>query len=237
VIIICLILITKNIFYINNINIVLFVQYIISIDPSLTSTAIVVKTKNGYKYFSFFKDFKENNKWCKPLLKFVKFDKVKFTTSNNFSDNEILKLVEYEKLVKLIVKTLKPYLKDCIIKIESYSQQSKNGKYQDLITFGTLLRHYLYKETKNLRFFPPKEVKKKAAAIVYGVDKKGISRNKDKKAGGNFNKWDMFYTLVDLNDKSKLTKYSIKNKEDISKNKSVPKPLEDLIDAYLLNLI
>jgi len=213
------------------------VQNIISIDPSLSSTAVVIKTNKGYKYFSFFKDYKETNKWIIHLLDFVEFEKVSFKSSKDFSENELLKLIEYEKLVKIIVKKLKPYLKNSLIKIESYSQQSKNGKFQDLITFGTLLRHYLYKETKNINFFAPKEVKKKAAAIVYGVDKKGISRNKEKKAGGNFNKWDMFYTLVDLNDKSELTYYCVNNLTNIIKNKNVPKPLEDLIDAYLLNLI
>jgi len=212
-------------------------QNIVSIDPSLSSTAIVIKTKTGYKYFSFFKDYKETNKWVVPLLDFVEFEKVKFKSSKDFSENELLKLTEYEKLVKIIIKKIKPYLKNSIIKIESYSQQSKNGKFQDLITFGTLLRHYLYKETKNIHFYAPKEVKKKAAAIVYGVDKKGISRNNEKKAGGNFNKWDMFYTLVHLNDNSILTKYCISDLENIIKNKNVPKPLEDLVDAYLLNLI
>jgi hypothetical protein len=214
------------------------VSNIISIDPSLTSTAVVIKSNNKYKYFSFFKDFNEKNKWCKPLLPFVQFEKVNFINTDNFSDNEILKLIQYEDLALRIVYALKNYLnQDTIIKIESYSQQSKNGKYQDLITFGTLLRYYLYKKTKKLHFFPPKEVKKKTAELVYGVDKKGIARNFEKKAGGNFNKWDMFYTLVDRKDNSELSKYCIDNLEEIKKNKSVPKPLEDLIDAYFLNLI
>jgi len=212
-------------------------ENIISIDPSLSSTAVVISNDNKHRYISFYKDFKETNKWCKSLLPFVEFYSIKFTTLNNFSENELLKFKQYDELSLLIVSKIKKYLNNSLVKIESYSQQSKNGKFQDLIIFGTLLRYHILKYTNNIKLYPPKEVKKSIAKHVYGVDEKGISRNYEKKAGGNFNKWDMFYTLVHLNDSSKICEYCKENINDITKNKNVPKPLEDLIDAYLLNLV
>ena len=48
-------------------------------------------------------------------------------------------------LVGNIIDKITPYLKDAEIRIESYSQNSKNGKAQDLVTFGTILRYNIYK--------------------------------------------------------------------------------------------
>lgn len=84
---------------------------------------------------------------------------------------------------------------------------------------------------------PPKQLKKEAAATVYSADKKGVIRNKDGKAAGSFNKWDMFQTLIDSNNHSELAIYCQKSYKLITSNKNVPKPLEDLIDAFFLNLI
>lgn len=212
-------------------------QTVISIDPSLSSTAVIVKTPTHNKYFSFFSKYKPKNKWCKDISNIVEFFNVEYSSVDNFSENEILKLEQYTDLATTIVYNLAPYIKDSIIKIESYSQESRFGKYQDLVTFGTILRYKLYKHNKNIKFFAPKEVKKRAAELVYPKDKKGIARNTDGTSGGSFNKWDMYYCLVESNDTSELALYCRDRKDMITANKNVPKPLEDLIDAYFLNVI
>ena len=210
---------------------------IISIDPSLSSTAIVVRNSH-YQYFSFFKDFKENNKWCKDLSPFVQFSVLnKFLSVEDFSENEMLKFNQYLELAKNIETVLLPYLSNAEIRIESYSQGSKNGKFQDLITFGTLLRYRLLRHCPHITSVPPKQLKKEAAKLVYMPDKKGIIRNKDGKAAGSFNKWDMFQTLIDSNIHNELATYCQKRYKLITANKNVPKPIEDLIDALFLNLI
>lgn len=212
-------------------------QNIISIDPSLASTAIVVKTPTYNKYFSFFSNYKPNNKWCKDISNIVEFFNVEYSYVEDFSENELLKLEQYSLLVQNILLKIRPYLDNCVVKIESYSQESRFGKYQDLVTFGTILRYELAKLKLKIKLFTPKEVKKYAAEIVYLKDKKGIARNTDGKSGGSFNKWDMYHCLVDSNDTSELALYCRDRKDIITVNKSVPKPLEDLIDAYFLNII
>ena len=210
-------------------------QPVISIDPSLSSTAIVVRNCSEH-YFCFFKGYSERNKWCVQLQPFVTFQRVDYDTAAEFSANELLKLQQYRQLVDNIVTTLQPFLHDSRVKIESYSQQSKNGRYQDLVTFGTLLRDRLLDHCATMQFVAPKQLKKLTAGLVYGYND-GIARNTVGIAGGSFDKWDMFNSIVELADDSALSKYCVAQRELIAQNKSVPKPLEDLIDAYFLNLI
>lgn len=212
-------------------------QNIISIDPSLSSTAIVVNANSTYKYFSFFSKYKPKNKWCAAISNFVEFQNIEYSSTENFSENEILKLEQYSYLVQNILLKLRDYLPNSIIKIESYSQESRFGKYQDLVTFGTILRYELFKLKLEIKLYTPKEVKKYSAEIVYPKDTKGIARNTNGTSGGSFNKWDMFHCLVDSNETSELAVYCRANKDIITVNKSVPKPLEDLVDAYFLNII
>jgi hypothetical protein len=213
-------------------------HYIISIDPSLTSTAVVVRHPKSITYFSFFKDFVATNKWCADLAPFVDIEKVYHPSTDSFSENENMKYFNYKRIVNQIIKKLEPYLdKNPEIRIESYSQQSKNGRFQDLITYGTLLRDQLYKYVENIYFVAPKELKRKTARHIYDPDTKGVHRNTEGTAGGSFSKWDMFNALLDTKDNSLLIEYCRKNKSLITTNKNLPKPLEDLIDAELLSWI
>jgi len=210
---------------------------IISVDPSLNSTAITIYYNNKYKYYSFLKGYKPGSKWCKDLEPFVDIFNVTYETSDVFSESEVLKLKQYSSLVNKIINIIAPYLNDSEIRIESYSQNSKNGRIQDLVTFGTLLRHKLYEKNENIRFITPKQLKKFIAKKVYGTSDNGVSYNNNKVAGGNFTKWDMLQCLIDSDSMSPLAVYSRDNYNIISQIKSVPKPLEDLIDAEILNLI
>ena len=211
---------------------------IISIDPSLSSTAVVVRNTKSITYFSFFKDFVPTNKWCAELLPFVNIEKVFHPSTDIFSENENMKYFNYKKIVEQIIEKLKPYLDSTPeIRIESYSQQSKNGRYQDLVTYGTILRDQLYEYVDFINFVAPKELKRKTAEIIYEPDNKGVHRNAEGVAGGSFGKWDMFHALLDSNDSSALMNYCRQNKSLITANKNVPKPLEDLIDAELLSWI
>lgn len=209
---------------------------IISIDPSLNSTAIIIQN-NEWHHYSFFNNYKKNNKWCKQIDPFVNFCKIDYEKNDNFSKNEVLKLKQYSEISKNIAEILKPYLNDSVVKIESYSQGSKYGRYQDLVTFGTLVRAEILKYTDNIEIIAPKELKKLTANKIYPKDKKGMARNNEGKAGGSFTKWDMFQAVLDLNEDNPITVYCKDNEEEIKKLKNVPKPLEDLIDAYFLNIV
>jgi hypothetical protein len=225
----------------------------IAIDPSLTNTAVcingkllsfpmekIAKTKNG-----------EWTKWFELSAPHVKYWCHTFEhTNKEYSDTECLKLRDYGGLAWHIAERVSTYLQydprpgfhtENWVAIEGYSYSSAAGPLIDLVTFGTLLRHRLREHEfihPEMEIVSPTQLKAKAAALTYPwvkESKKVIHRNKQGLAGGSFKKPEMYKAIIENdNFDDDWAKFLRTYAEDVLNYKSIPKPIEDLNDAYLL---
>jgi len=221
---------------------------IITIDPSLISTSIVI---NG-EIFNFAEEKrvygkKEMHKWYKIAEPYIKYVYIKYDIDySNYYTSELSKLQNYNKVTDIIINTILSKIdvnKPTKIAIESYSYSSENGDIIDLVTFSTLLRTKLYQNiSKDLIIIPPKSLKLLSAKMTYEPEISGVRvkkytyRNNEGIAGGSFNKIDIYKALTE-NKKLKNDKYinflnSIKS--DIFALTNIPKPLDDSNDAICL---
>jgi hypothetical protein len=66
------------------------------------------------------------------------------------------------------------------------------------------------------------------------VLEKVINTNGKGIKGGDFDKHDMLQSVIDYDRDTKLNQFIINNNKEIFAVKDVPKPLEDIVDAFLL---
>ena len=209
---------------------------IIGIDPSLNSTAISVY-KNGvfsvYNYTN--KDPKY--KWIKEVEDFVDFKFHEYNDeTDSFSESETEKIRIYDIVTDKIFNDIKEISdQQTEVFIEGYSYSSAQGRLIDLVTFSTLLRIKLVKHGINLNVIPPSTLKKTVAEQVYPIDKKGIARDENLKAGGSFDKKDMMKCLIKLDVNCNYIDYLKANKDLLLKPKNLAKPFDDINDAMLLS--
>jgi hypothetical protein len=224
---------------------------IISLDPSILSTALCISTPSGDKLFSFFRD-KKLSKWEKIIsdvaeFKFTKFKDYKLMS---YSEEQIEKHNDYEQIVEQIIDTILDNIDDTLetyIIVEGFSYSSSAGPLIDLVTFSTLLRDHLIKYvSSNITIVAPGELKKGCAMIVYDQGKDKAYRNNEIQpngkglAGGSFKKPQMALAMIDYYGKTgkvinkKMLDFLMSYKEDLFEMKSFPKPADDLIDSIWL---
>lgn len=224
---------------------------IVAIDTSLNSTACVIFDKNSnYHFFSWRKNLDPNNIWNRSMS-WCNMYNVTYQTGANFTTNEVLKLEDYFKISSEIVTTIDQIIdKNLPVKvlIEGYSQKSKAGSDHDLVAYGTLVRLKLYSKYNSLNVIPPKSLKKFTAQLTYPVTpvieyaKNGkpkkpkpiVYRNNNGIPGGSFDKFQMFEAIVDYKSNDTLSKWCDINWSDIKDRAAIPKPADDLIDAFWL---
>jgi hypothetical protein len=219
---------------------------VIGIDPSLISTGMVVngklfnycKEKNAYgkKYLK---------KWFKMCENFVTYNFISYREYDNYSDGEIMKIVDYEAIIDLIISDIKNNInpnEDTIIGIEGFSYNSKHGDIIDLVAYSTLLRNRLYKEiSKDIKIYSPSTLKLESCKLTYDAVNVGKRvekweyRNNSGIAGGNFTKIEMCLSILE-NDKfvDDWVTHLKDIKDELLSNKKIEKPYEDLNDSYLL---
>lgn len=219
---------------------------IIGLDPSLISTGLVV---NG-KLFNYcrLKDATNKsglNKWFKYAEPCLSIRYIEYREFDNYSDGELIKLKDYDKITSLIIKDIEDNIdknKPTKIGIEGYSYSSDAGSIIDLVTFSTLLRKKLYDYiSKDITVLSPSSLKLESCKLTYppiniGKKKeKWVYKNNFGISGGLFTKHEMFLSIVEnknLNDNwSKLCRAL---KDDIMSISKVPKPFEDCCDGFLL---
>lgn len=222
---------------------------IITVDPSLISTAMVV---NG-KLFNYCRESsvygkKGMTKWFKLAEQFITYRYIDYRKFKTYSEGEITKLNDYDYVSDLIIKDILDNIdtsKESHIKIEGYSFGSSSGDIIDLVTFSTLLRKKLYdKISKDIIVFSPSTLKQESCKLTYdpidiGVKKPKLEyRNKEGVAGGKFTKREIYLSLIE-NDKIdfEFVKHLKSIKEEILEISKVPKPYEDINDAFVLYLI
>jgi hypothetical protein len=220
----------------------------IGLDTSLNSTACTIYDKNSnYHFFSWRHNLKPDNVWNASMPWCNMFD-VQYQDTPNFTTGEVLKLEDYLKLAANISSTIDKYIdanEPVKVYMEGYSQKSSAGKDHDLVAYGTLIRLKMYSKYNSLNVIAPKSLKKFTAKLAYPnsvvlVNKKGkpvkdpVYRNTAGVAGGSFDKFHMFQAIVDYKQKDSLSKWCALNWSDIKTRSSIPKPADDLVDAFWL---
>ena len=226
----------------------------IGLDVSKISTALCIENNGIIKFYSY-TNKKENNIWVKKTQDFInyRFITYDYDKEKDYSKSEILKLNEFDTITDLIINDIFDNIKilDSVrVGIEGFSYNS-NGPIFDLIEFTTFLKYKLIhklpkyseitiispltlkSETCKMVYKPRIELKGKRVIkeILHIENSKGIQANK-------FDKWDMLYALLDSNLNMKIKTWCQENKEDITKGKEVPKPIDDIIDSlWIMELI
>jgi hypothetical protein len=219
---------------------------IVGLDPSLISTGLVV---NG-KFINYCREKDATNKsglskWFKYCEKELILKYIEYREYANYSDGEIIKLKDYDKITSQIVKDIEDNIDKSLptkIGIEGYSYASDAGAIIDLVTFSTLLRKKLFDYiSQDITVFAPLTLKVESCKLTYPPINEGkkkekwVYKNNDGVAGGSLTKHGMFLAIIEnanLNDG--WTKLCRSLKTDIMGATKVPKPFEDVNDAWLL---
>ncbi len=221
---------------------------IITIDPSLSCTAVVINGKRFIytndavactKRGSLKRWFNDTN----DLISHRIFSDKPYT--ENHSELEIFKLEHYSKIVDHIIDDIKATINtedNTIVAVEGYSYSSSAGPLIDLVTFGTLLRRAIYDMSSiKLQIYTPSELKKMAAKLTYPPIQKNKSgtkleyRNNEGIAGGSFKKPEMYKVLTENTNfyNDPWVQFLRENSDEILNMKSIPKPIEDMNDAMI----
>lgn len=221
----------------------------IGIDPSITSTGMVINGEPfSYSYDSNGYTKKGDlSKWFKLSEHVINF---RFHEKVNFSDyqnEQVKKITMYSDVVETIIYDIKENIDENYpikIAIEGYSYGSNSGNLIDLVTFGTLLRYRLLDLNCEIFVISPSTLKLESCKMTYPPIEEIKGKRKLKKilsyknnegiSGGNFTKKDMYKSVLEnikWDDKWKDHLHSIES--DIGDQK-IPKPHEDVTDAYLL---
>lgn len=219
---------------------------VIGIDPSLVSTALIV---NG-RMFNYCREDSASNKsglskWYKLCEELVTYRFINYRSYDNYSDGELIKLKDYDKITDMIVEDIRKNIdkdSESCVGIEGYSFSSSAGDIIDLVTFSTLLRKKIFdKITQNIIVISPKSLKMESCKLTYkpidiGKKKPKLEwRNNLGISAGNFTKKEIFMSIVENVSFKDTWSYHCKHiYDDIIMNKKIPKPYEDINDSYIL---
>jgi hypothetical protein len=223
---------------------------IISIDPSLISTALVV---NG-KIFNYCRESKVMlksgmSKWFKSAEQYCTYRFISYREFSNYSDGELIKLKDYDQITEMIINDILENIKsnkESVVGIEGYNFGATVGDLIDLVTFSTLLRKKLFdRVSENIIVMSPSTLKLEACKLTYEPIVKEIGkkvkrieyewRNKLGISGGKFTKRDMALCIIE-NDKINHDwfRYLKSIKSELLEVKDIQKPHEDINDAVLI---
>lgn len=223
---------------------------IVTIDPSLSSTAMIVNDKKFiYTKQSIARTKKLNlNRWFSVVDDLITIREFGDTPDLPYDELEAFKLSKFDDMTSIIVKDVLDNIDhewQTTIMMEGYSFSSDAGPLIDLTTFGTLLRSKLVAAKLKHSGLPfniiaPTALKAAAAKLTYpGVakNKKGDLeyRNKEGVAGGSFKKHEMYKVLTENTSLDcEWVRMLREHSDDILSMKSIPKPIEDINDAKVM---
>ena len=194
---------------------------IISIDFSINSPAVVIKDDNDLQVFSFVPNFNDKLKSAEIYNKLSKHIHVisykkEMTTKDPIKDQTV-KMKNADYLSDAIMSAIKPHIKEIPqIRIEGFSFGSKGNSFIDMISFNTFLKVKMIQKWGHvIKVISPKTIKKSFTG------------------NGNASKCDMLRTFIANYDNSLV---DIINELGFVKSGEfkIPKPLDDIIDAYAL---
>lgn len=222
----------------------------IGLDTSLSSTGMYIKTPTGEYYFNYRNSCKDS-KWHKTLS-YVRYYDYILPETNEFSDEQIVKLKTYEEVTDAIINDMLSICNpaETVVITESYSYASTAGPLIDLVTYATLLRSKILKKGfAELFIVPPTSLKSRTCTKVYGPgelivpkrqpktpkpEQRKPSRNHIGVPGGKFVKHDMFRALMESDLDLKIKRSLELHSHDLLKMKGIPSPISDLVDAIWL---
>jgi len=215
---------------------------IITIDPSISCTAMVIDDKKFIFTNKSYASTKSGlNKWftkCKDFIHYEILDDLEHCP--DYSLLEIKKIKRFNEIAESIFNTIAKNTKSqstLKVFIEGYSYSSNSGPIIDLVTLGTLIRNKCISIADSVHIISPKTLKIETCKFVYPptqVKKKIEYRNLNGVSGGKFTKTEMCQALIDSNLSCDWSKFLRDNKDEVFKNKSIPKPIEDINDAKLM---
>lgn len=218
----------------------------ISIDPSLTSTAVVINDRI-FNYVSEDKACTKSglSKWYKIFEELITYRFTNYNKSSNYSDEQISKLLDYNEVTDLIIDDIRENInqKDgCIIGIEGFSYSSNAGPLIDLVTYSTLLRIKLFEKiSNNIKIYSPSTLKLNSCMMTYTHTTKGkknpkiVCKNYEGMSGGSFKKREMYLSLIENeNNQDPYVNLLREYKSDLDKM-NIPKPIEDVNDAIIIS--
>ena len=222
---------------------------IITIDPSLISTALTINGKLFSIVAASISLTKKQalNGWFERASEFCDITTIDTSYNNekNYAQLEINKLETFQRTANLIRKLIDTNCDSgysTIILIEGYSFSSNAGPLIDLVTFGTLVRRNLFtRSNTELVVLSPSTVKKMAAKLTYDPIYKGKKvikveyRNNEGVAGGSFKKHDIYKALTENDSiQTDWVNFLRDQQEVVFGLKKVPKPLEDINDSVVM---
>lgn len=227
---------------------------IVALDPSLISTALVVSSGDTFKMYNYCRESSAFGKtgikkWFKLAEQFVTYKFIEYREFKDYSEGELTKLKDYDKITDGIISDILSNIdtsKPTKIGIEGYSFSSTAGDIIDLVTFSTLLRKKLFDQiSEDITVLSPSTLKLESCKLTYApiVTETGKKVKKVKVeyrntlgiSGGKFTKTDMFMAIVENNVMLDFwTKHCKLVKSDVLGVATIPKPYEDINDAFLI---
>ena len=227
---------------------------IVALDPSLISTALVVSSGDTFKMYNYCRESSAFGKtgikkWFKLAEQFVTYKFIEYREFKDYSEGELTKLKDYDKISDGIISDILSNIdtsKPTKIGIEGYSFSSTAGDIIDLVTFSTLLRKKLFDQiSEDITVLSPSTLKLESCKLTYppivtetGKKVKKVKieyRNTLGMSGGKFTKTDMFMAIVENNEMLDFwTKHCKLVKSDVLGVATIPKPYEDVNDAFLI---
>jgi hypothetical protein len=223
---------------------------IIAIDPSLISTAVCVNDVM-FNYCRYTDAHGKNgtlSKWYDKLEKIVNFKYVEYDNFDNYSDGEIIKLRNYNKITDDIVSDILNNIDlndETKMVTEGYSFASNPTSIIDLVSFSTLLRNKIFERvTEDILVLSPSTLKLESCKLTYkpiNIGKKTeklVYQNNDGIKGGSFTKREMVISMMD-NDKIQ-TPFAIhcrSIRDELLATTKISKPYDDICDSQMLSEI
>jgi len=227
---------------------------IVAIDPSLISTALVVTSGDTFKMFNYCRESSAFGKtgikkWFKMAEQYVTYKFIEYREFEDYSEGELTKLKDYDKITDDIIKDILDNInptKPTKVGIEGYSFSSTAGDIIDLVTFSTLLRKKLFdKISEDITVLSPSTLKLESCKLTYPPIIKEIGGKKPRQefiwrntmgiSGGKFQKTEMFKAITENNDLNDFwAKHCKLSQTDVLSISVIPKPYEDVNDAYLI---
>lgn len=220
----------------------------IGIDTSLSSTGLYIILKDGTEFYYNYRNTDKLTKWHKTL-DYVTYKDYENIKADNYSDTEVAKIIQYNKITNMIVHDILQHCvpEETVIITEGYSFSSSNtSSLIDLICYATLLRNKLISMAfNNFIIKAPSTLKLETCSLTYNPivkeiggknpRKEYIYKNDEGIAGGKFTKREMLKSAFD-NEKLNIsiTKTLLFVKSELLKMKMIPKPIDDLMDGVWL---
>ena len=197
----------------------------IGLDISTTSSGICINEGNSYKFFNITDKSTKYHKNSKNITSYI-VDKAekgenyrdKADCNKQYTENELNKLKKYKQIESKLEFILSKYSGcEMLINIEGYSYSSQAGNLIDIVTLSTILRLKCLEYSDNVMFTAPQSLKKQVLDNCYKKEKS-----------------DMIDHFLEVFDEDDICIYNEIKEVKALKLKTIPKPIDDCIDAFWL---